>query len=101
MEAARSIREDFLHQNAFHEIDTYASLSKQAKMLSAVLRYYREARKALDAGADLDDLIELPVREKIARTRYIPEGDRERIPKIEEEVVEAISSLKRKEEVTS
>jgi len=101
MEAARSIREDFLHQNAFHEIDTYASLSKQAKMLSAVLRYYREARKALDAGVDLDDLIELPVREKIARTRYIPEGDRERIPKIEEEVVEAISSLKRKEEVTS
>jgi V/A-type H+-transporting ATPase subunit A len=95
MEAARSIREDFLHQNAFHEIDTYASLDKQAKMLSVVLKYYHEAQKALDAGALLDDLIGLEVREKIARVRYLPEADRGNIPKIEEEIVTEITSLKK------
>lgn len=93
MEAARSIREDFLHQNAFHEIDTYASLDKQARMLSAVLRYYREAKKVLESGADIDELVELEVREKIARARYTPEGDREKISKIEEEVVKAAAEI--------
>jgi len=95
MEAARSIREDFLHQNAFHEIDTYASLEKQALMLSAVLRYYAEARKALAAGAPLEELIELPVREKIARARYIREEDRSKIAKIEEEIAEEVASLRK------
>lgn len=95
MEATRSIREDFLHQNAFHEIDTYASLQKQAKMLSAVLKYYREAQKALDAGASLDDLLNLKVREKIARARYMREADREKIAEIEEEIVSEIASLKK------
>ncbi len=95
MEATRSIREDFLHQNAFHEIDTYASLQKQAKMLSAVLKYYREAQKALNAGASLDDLLNLKVREKIARARYMREADREKIAEIEEEIVSEIASLKK------
>lgn len=95
MEATRSIREDFLHQNAFHKIDTYASLQKQAKMLSAVLKYYREAQKALDAGASLDDLLNLKVREKIARARYMREADREKIAEIEEEIVSEIASLKK------
>lgn len=95
MEATRSIREDFLHQNAFHEIDTYASLQKQAGMLSAVLKYYREAQKALDAGAQLDDLIDLAVREKIARARYLPEKERDTISKIEEEIVGEIASLRK------
>ncbi len=95
MEATRSIREDFLHQNAFHEIDTYASLQKQAKMLSAVLKYYREAQKALDAGASLDDLLNLKVREKIVRARYMREADREKIAEIEEEIVSEIASLKK------
>jgi len=95
MEATRSIREDFLHQNAFHEIDTYASLQKQAKMLSVVLKYYREAQKALDAGASLDDLLNLKVREKIARARYMREADREKIAEIEEEIVSEIASLKK------
>ncbi|MEA3311513.1 MAG: V-type ATP synthase subunit A [candidate division WOR-3 bacterium] len=95
MEAVRSIREDFLHQNAFHEIDTYASLDKQAKMLSVVLRYYHEARKALDAGSSLEDLIGLGVREKIARARYMREADLEKIAKIEEEIVTEAASLKK------
>lgn len=95
MEAARSIREDFLHQDAFHDIDTYASLDKQARMLSLVLRYYREAKKALEAGAPLDELIDVPVRETIARTRYTPEPEREKITAIEEEVVAQIADLKK------
>ncbi|MBD3287113.1 V-type ATP synthase subunit A [candidate division WOR-3 bacterium] len=95
MEAARSIREDFLHQNAFHEIDTYASPDKQAKMLSAVLKYYRESRKALDSGANLEDLIDLDVKEKIARTRYIPEKERDSIPKIEDQITSEVSSFKK------
>ncbi len=95
MEAARSIREDFLHQDAFHDIDTYASMDKQARMLSLVLRYYREARKALDAGAALDELVNLPVRETIARSRYITEKEREKITKTEEEIVTQIACLKK------
>jgi len=95
MEAARSIREDFLHQNAFHEIDTYASPDKQARMLSLVLRYYREAKKALDTGASLDALVNLGVREKIARTRYMKESERENITKIEDEIISEIASLKK------
>jgi len=95
MEAARSIREDFLHQDAFHDIDTYASMDKQARMLSLVLRYYREARKALDAGAALDELIDLDVRETIARSRYITEKEREKITKTEEEIVTQIACLKK------
>lgn len=95
MEAARSIREDFLHQNAFHEIDTYASLDKQARMLSLVLRYYRESKKALDQGAPLDGLVELSVREKIARARYMKEEEREKITRIEDEISSEIASLKK------
>ncbi|MBN2378391.1 V-type ATP synthase subunit A [candidate division WOR-3 bacterium] len=95
MEAARSIREDFLHQNAFHEIDTYASLDKQAKMLSVVLRYHKEALKALDSGSSLEDLIDLETREKIARARYLPESESKAIPKIEEEIASEIASLKK------
>lgn len=95
MEAARSIREDFLHQNAFHEIDTYASLDKQARMLSLVLCYYKETKKALEQGALLEDLVNLQVREKIARARYLPESERETITKTEEEVVAEIASLKK------
>lgn len=95
MEAARSIREDFLHQDAFHDIDTYASLDKQARMLSLVMRYYHEAKAALEAGAPLDGLINLAVRETIARTRYMEEKDREKITAVEEEVVTQIASLKK------
>ncbi len=95
MEAARSIREDFLHQNAFHEIDTYASLDKQARMLSLVLCYYKETKKALEQGALLEDLVSLQVREKIARARYLPESERETITKTEEEVIAEIASLKK------
>lgn len=77
LEAARSLREDFLHQNSFDEIDTYTSLKKQYAILSLLMTYYEEAKKALDRRADFDKLIELPVREQIARMKFVPEDHME------------------------
>ena len=70
MEAARSIREDFLHQNSFHEVDTYTSLKKQLLMMRLVLAYYEKSSEALKSGADIAELLRLPVREKIGRYKY-------------------------------
>jgi V/A-type H+-transporting ATPase subunit A len=72
LEAARSIREDFLHQDAFHEIDTFTPLEKQHLMMQLVLDYYDLAVSALEKGADINDLVSLPVRERIGRFKYIP-----------------------------
>ena len=71
LEAARSIREDFLHQDAFHEVDTYSPLEKQFKMMELVLAYYDKALHALEQGASINELVKLPVREKIGRFKYI------------------------------
>ena len=73
MEAARSIREDFLHQNSFHEVDTYTSLDKQYMMMDLVLAYYDQSVEALGKGAKLQSLINLPVREQIGRFKYVTE----------------------------
>ncbi len=70
MEAARSIREDFLHQDSFHEIDTYTELDKQYLMMRLILAYYDEALAALEKGADIEKLVGLEVREKIGRYKY-------------------------------
>ncbi len=70
MEAARSIREDFLHQNSFHEVDTYTSLKKQLLMMRLVLAYYEKSEEALSQGANIADLVKLPVRERIGRYKY-------------------------------
>ena len=75
MEAARSLREDYLQQNAFHEIDTYASGKKQVGMLKLVLEFYRKASAALEQGADFSDIAKLPVREAIGRAKYVEEKD--------------------------
>lgn len=73
MEAARSIREDFLHQNSFHEVDTYTSLKKQHMMMLLVMAYYEQAVAALSEGAPLQKLISLAVREQIGRFKYTQE----------------------------
>ncbi len=75
MEAARSIREDYLHQNAFHEVDTYTSPRKQYLMLKTILGYYDQANEALTADAPFNKLISLPVREKIGRLKYVTEAE--------------------------
>ena len=73
MEVARSIREDYLHQNAFDEVDTYTSLQKQFDMLQLILAFQEKGQQALDAGANLSDVLGLPVRDRIGRAKYIPE----------------------------
>ncbi len=75
LEAARSIREDYLQQNAFDDVDTYSSLKKQVGMLKLVLKYYEEAKAAIGAFANVEKLFALPVRERIARVKYIPEDE--------------------------
>ena len=75
LEATRSIREDYLHQNAFHDVDTYTSLNKQYMLLKLILKYYDDGVKALQDGADFKSLSELPVREKIGRFKYIEEKE--------------------------
>ncbi|MGB9839730.1 ATP synthase subunit A [Thermovenabulum sp.] len=93
LEVARSIREDFLHQNAFHEVDTYTSLQKQFRMLKLILLFYEEAQKALDKGAPFVKLEKLPVRERIARAKYVKEEDIAIFDEIEEQIKEEIAGL--------
>ncbi len=75
MEAARSIREDYLHQNSFHEVDTYTSLEKQNMMMKMVMGFYEAAMDALNKGANINDLIKMPVREAIGRFKYTHEDN--------------------------
>jgi len=86
LEVAKSIREDFLHQNAFHEIDTHTSLTKQYRMLKIILEFYVLSRKKIKEGLDFEKIVKLPVREKISRLKYIKEDDLQEFDKIEEEL---------------
>ncbi|MDI6871218.1 MAG: V-type ATP synthase subunit A [Bacillota bacterium] len=101
LEAARSVREDFLHQNAFHEVDTYTSLEKQIRLLGAVLAWYREAKEALAAGAALEKLLKLPVREAIARARYLPEHDAEAFARLRAEIASQVAAVREEGEVVA
>ena len=74
LEACRSIREDYLHQNAFHEIDTYASMPKQDQLLTLILEFFKQSMEALSKGAYFMDLINLSVREAIGRFKYVEEA---------------------------
>lgn len=78
LEAARSIREDFLHQNAFHETDTYTSLDKQYKMMHLVLAYFDLSTMALKNGADIEKLVSLPERERVGRFKYVQNENTEK-----------------------
>lgn len=74
LETSRSIREDYLHQNAFDSIDTYTSLKKQVLMMRAIMSFYDKALDALDKGADIELLVNMPVRETIGRYKYVEEA---------------------------
>ncbi|MDD5731185.1 MAG: V-type ATP synthase subunit A [Candidatus Omnitrophica bacterium] len=86
LEVARSIREDFLHQNAFHEVDTYTSLLKQYRILKVILLFYQLSKEKLKAGDDFEKLMKLSVREKIGRLKYIEENKIQEFEKIENEL---------------
>lgn len=73
LEVARSVREDYLHQNAFHDIDTFSSMKKQFYMMKLILEYYDGAVEAFKHGGNLNSIINLEEREKIGRFKYLPE----------------------------
>jgi len=77
LESARSIREDFLHQNAFHPEDTYTSMRKQYLMLRTILHFHHQALEALEEGKNLKEILDLEIREKISKIKFLPEGDAE------------------------
>jgi len=79
LEAARSIREDYLHQNAFHDEDTYTSLQKQYRMLKLIMGYYYKAVEAVDAGISINKIFAIPVRERIGRAKYVPEAQMDQV----------------------
>ena len=87
METARSIREDYLHQNAFHEIDTYTSVQKQYALLRLVMGFNQVGLAMLESGASVREIFALPVREAIARAKYIPEDELDKVNKIYEELM--------------
>ena len=99
MEAARSIREDYLHQNSFHEVDTYTSLKKQEMMMELVIGFYEQSNEALNNGADVEKLIKMPVREAIGRFKYTHENDLdEEFDRINDQLSTQIANTLKKEE---
>lgn len=92
MEAARSVREDFLHQLAFHEVDTFTSTKKQLTMMKLIMAFYEKSLEILNDEIKVDSIVSLPVREKIGRFKYIPEEQVEE--KYNENKSELVSQLK-------
>jgi len=94
LETARSIREDFLHQNAYHEIDTFTPMAKQYEMLKTILCFHEQATAAIEAGVGTVPIFKLAVREQIARAKYIPESEITKIAKIRDTIDEQFKQLK-------
>jgi len=92
LEVAKTIREDYLHQNAFHEIDTYTSIQKQYRMLKAILLFYHEGQRALSEGALFKELANLPVREKIAKSKLILENNLSEFDALEADIKKQVAS---------
>jgi V/A-type H+-transporting ATPase subunit A len=93
LETARSIREDFLHQNAFHEVDTYTLMGKQYEMLKTVLHFHKQAIAAIEADVETADIFKLAVREEIARAKYIPQDLVDKVPTIRETIDQQMKQL--------
>jgi V/A-type H+-transporting ATPase subunit A len=93
METAKIIREDYLHQNAFHEVDTYTSMAKQLKMLKLIYEFNNLASQALASFASLDDILATPCKEKIGRAKYIPEEKLDELDEIYKQMTVELTSL--------
>ena len=89
LEAARSIREDFLHQNSFHETDTYTPLEKQYLMMKLVTAYYDQCADALEKGVGIEDLVSLAVREQIGRYKYT---ETDKIHEVYEQIIKELAA---------
>lgn len=93
MDTAKSLREDYLHQDAFHEVDTYASLKKQFMMLKLILECDKYSREALAKDVDLDDILNIGAREMIGRVKYIPETELEKIEQVGKQMRQQLNAL--------
>ncbi|WP_311486685.1 V-type ATP synthase subunit A [uncultured Anaerococcus sp.] len=93
LNVTKSIREDYLQQNAFHDVDTYCSLAKQDKMLGIILYNYDKCLEALSKGVEIKQIEGLDVNESISRLKLISEDNKERFDEIRSEIDSAISKL--------
>jgi V/A-type H+-transporting ATPase subunit A len=93
LETAKSIREDFLHQNAFHKVDTHTSIEKQFDMMKLILHFHKQGLAAIANGVETSDIFKVAVREDIARAKYIPEEEREKVVTTRDKIDEQIKSL--------
>ena len=98
LETSRSIREDFLHQNAFHEVDSYTSFEKQYKMLKTIMRFHSAAAEAIELGSSIDDIAALSSREEIGRMRYITEEELNKLDDLGTRAEQQVKALAEKTE---
>ena len=97
LEVTKSIREDFLQQNAFHDVDTYCSLHKQYMMLKIILALYTEGLKALERGIYINEISNLPIRERITRSKNVPEESLKDLDVLYDDLVKELSEMTVKE----
>ena len=95
LDVTKSIREDYLQQNAFHDVDTYCSLNKQNIMLDLILYNYDRSLEALSSGVELEKLEALPVHERITRAKFVHEDEIDKLKDIKEEIDQGIGELQR------
>ena len=93
LETARSLREDFLQQNAFHDVDTFTSLDKQRLMLRAILSFHEHGLDALERGIDIGEIVDQPIRERIGRMKFVPEQERDTIAELQDKIKEEVAAL--------
>ena len=94
LEVARMVREDFLHQNAFDDIDSYTSLGKQFRMIKIIIDFYEQASQHLSDGVDLGRILTLPVRGDISRAKFLKEDDKAAFDTIEQKSADNFRSLR-------
>jgi V/A-type H+-transporting ATPase subunit A len=95
LETARSIREDYLHQNAFHKVDTFTTMEKQHEMLKTVMHFHKQSLAAINLGVETAAIFALAVREEIARAKYIPQEELAKIPQIRNTIDQQIKELQK------
>ena len=95
LNVTKSIREDYLQQNAFHDVDTYCSLKKQNIMLDLILYNYDRSIEALSSGIDISDIEKLPVHERITRAKFVSEEEIEKLADIKDEIDQEIGNLQK------
>jgi len=97
---ARMIREDFLHQNAFHDVDTYSPIEKQYKMIKNIMYFYSQAQEAVNNGAEIREVEKMNVLDRIARMRYVANDELDKIDEIETEIDKGLKTILEKEDQT-